>query len=575
MNHTALVPIHHPVAKSWADLPLDARHEAELKTSCITPEVAAARGSRSVHDPAVLADLNFADYQQRLVPGLLLPMHGLDGEITNYQYKPSKPRTARKKPGKPRKYENVPNRPLTPDVPPSVLDKVLDRSIPLYLTEGLKKGDALASAGEAVIAYAGVTMWNTPAARTFHDRIAFKGREVRLLFDGDWTANPDVERQLRAFSADLHARGAIVSIVTLPAVPGLAKTGVDDWLANGGDAADIPSFATNFTGRPELGKLDQNASDLTALEQAIVGNQEAVEAWKRIAAWIAARDVETARLRTENERLRLFKQIAQSPELGAEGPTAASVVFDQAASKAVGEWGLMPDKRVADNARVSVKTARRHLDLMAPALKGIIETRKQFIPAYGHDTTLIRLLVSPEAALTAIRDHVPERPKNGHGGKRVTCPHCGAENPARRQTVLEHCTVCAGLISEQTRDLPPVPRLHGQDDQGSESVGDVTATRLPGQDDHPKYGGTAGEGKRGRAVRPDSLVKMPSLSWTPESGHLLPDERAAVGRADHVRRTFAATFMEPNTCHESVEAARVPGWDSAGRGEPGRDRWTQ
>ena len=67
------------------------QHQALLRASSIAPEVALARGYRSVRTRAELRRLGFSDTQCR-VPALLIPVWGVGGDILMYQIRPDAPR---------------------------------------------------------------------------------------------------------------------------------------------------------------------------------------------------------------------------------------------------------------------------------------------------------------------------------------------------------------------------------------------------------------------------------------------------------------------------------------------------
>ncbi|HUF34787.1 MAG TPA: AAA family ATPase, partial [Gemmatimonadales bacterium] len=62
------------------------------------------------------------------------------------------------------------------------------------------------------------------------DAIAWTGRTVYLVFDSDLATNPDVQRAETALAEELGRRGAHVCAIRLPAGPGGAKVGLDDYL---------------------------------------------------------------------------------------------------------------------------------------------------------------------------------------------------------------------------------------------------------------------------------------------------------------------------------------------------------
>jgi hypothetical protein len=125
--------------------------------SGITPEVIAARGYRTVTKKAELAQLGFS-MAQRLPPALVLPVYNPYGEIVLYQARPDTPRV---RDGKPLKYETPAKAHMALDVPPLQQNRLRlqDLSIPLWITEGCKKADALVTHDCCAIALLGVWNW--------------------------------------------------------------------------------------------------------------------------------------------------------------------------------------------------------------------------------------------------------------------------------------------------------------------------------------------------------------------------------------------------------------------------------
>jgi hypothetical protein len=119
------------------------QHAALLRASAIEPEVAAARGYRSVTSRAEATRLGFSEAQAR-VPALLLPVHDVTGQIRTHQLRPDEPRVGRG--GKPIKYETPFGSTMVVDVPPTVRPLLGDPTVDLVITEGIRKGDAAVSA---------------------------------------------------------------------------------------------------------------------------------------------------------------------------------------------------------------------------------------------------------------------------------------------------------------------------------------------------------------------------------------------------------------------------------------------
>ncbi len=157
-------------------LELAEHHREMLHASRISDEVIRARGYRTVINPIELVTLGFNEAQAR-TPGLLLPGHTPDGQLF-FVYRPDNPRCSdnKHKPKNPdgtypqtiKKYEFPKEHSMRLDCPPTCRPELADPSVPLWITEGQKKGDALASAGKCVIALLGVWAWrgsNERAAR--------------------------------------------------------------------------------------------------------------------------------------------------------------------------------------------------------------------------------------------------------------------------------------------------------------------------------------------------------------------------------------------------------------------------
>src|SRR5215218_2205326 len=124
-----------------------------LEESRISAEVVAQRGYRTVEDAQELHELGFADYQVR-PPGLLIPVRGTGSEVLFSRFRPDTPRL--RKNGKPAKYEQPQGTGVILDVPPSVQDGLRDVERRLWIGEGEKKADSLASLGEVAISILGV-----------------------------------------------------------------------------------------------------------------------------------------------------------------------------------------------------------------------------------------------------------------------------------------------------------------------------------------------------------------------------------------------------------------------------------
>ena len=209
------------------------QHSALIRESAISEQVAVARGYRSVTEKRELNGL-FGPVQQR-TPGLLIPLHDVYGERRSYQLRPDDPRVG--KDGKQIKYETPRGLKMMLDCPPSTLGHVRDPKVTLWVTEGVRKADALASVGLRAIALLGVDCWRGTnemnGKTTLEDwfGVALNGRKVVVCFDSDAFEKPAVHSATERLGRWLETRGAELAFVYLPHAADGSKQGVDDYLA--------------------------------------------------------------------------------------------------------------------------------------------------------------------------------------------------------------------------------------------------------------------------------------------------------------------------------------------------------
>lgn len=249
------------------------RHLQMLRDeSAITSEFIAARGYYSLHvgngTIEALANLGF-DHKQTLGVShgdvLVIPICPPDGSNGAVMVRPDVPRTFDKKdkklpdgthPQQVLKYEQPKGAANRLDVNPLHRAQLLDPYIDLWITEGIKKGDALASAGLCAVALPGGVYGfmasNNKGASTVTadlDHIAWKSkkdgtrRRVFIVFDSDVMSKDPVKQALRRLAAILGNRGAHVVPVVLPSTPDGGKQGVDDFLAAGGTVTQLYRLA--------------------------------------------------------------------------------------------------------------------------------------------------------------------------------------------------------------------------------------------------------------------------------------------------------------------------------------------
>lgn len=249
------------------------KHAALLEASAVVPEVAAARGYRSIQHKVALETLGFAAFQ-RNVPGLLIPVHGVDGELKTYQYRPDAPRVGAD--GRVIKYETPAGSRLVLDVPPPVRGQLRDPNVPLFVTEGARKADAAVSAGLACVALLGVWGWrgtNDEGGKTAladWENVALNGRDVFLAFDSDVIANCAVYAALARLKSFLEARGARVRVVYLPAGPNGEKVGLDDFLAAGHSVDELFALADELRPPPKDERVEREAQEALVKARALL-----------------------------------------------------------------------------------------------------------------------------------------------------------------------------------------------------------------------------------------------------------------------------------------------------------------
>ena len=205
-------------------------HLDMLAASGITAEFALARGYETINDRRRLDALKITK-AGRNVPGLLIPLLRAEGSTWGYQYRPDAPRL---RDGRPIKYETPWQQPNGLDIPPGVAGMLGDPSIPLFITEGVKKGDAGALGGLCIVDLIGVWNWlytNTAGGKMalpeWRD-CALNGRRVIIAFDSDMARNNQVQIAARGLANYLATKGARIEYLWLPDTD--AKIGIDDYL---------------------------------------------------------------------------------------------------------------------------------------------------------------------------------------------------------------------------------------------------------------------------------------------------------------------------------------------------------
>lgn len=338
---------------------LNERHRQALEGSAISPEVIKARGYRSMGKPYsdtfnVLREAGIPMWARRddtLLEGLLIPLYRATGEQISYQYRPD--RTPKIK-GKARKYASSAGRPSVVDVHPHNTERIKDTGVPLWITEGVKKADALTSAGLCAVALAGVYNWRSKLGSLGDwEDIPLKGREVFICFDSDAADNPNVARAMARLGAWLRSKGArAVRYIVVPReVPNgktlpdgtpdgtpipLDKVGADDFLAHGGTVTHLEAAAT--THAPEPVKLGDTFTDARLAETIADEVMTGRFCWSSGLGWMAWDGTRWDRCSDESviEAVRVY--VLERFQHAAKGLTGAAIADRNKLKEAVEGW---------------------------------------------------------------------------------------------------------------------------------------------------------------------------------------------------------------------------------------------
>ncbi len=209
------------------------QHLTDLRASGLTDETIEACGFYSEDNYARLATLlNRSRLPKRLSPALVFPFVGPDGSNGYCRIKPDRPRMLK---GKPVKYESPTGRSNEIFIPPGAFAAIDDSAAEMLVVEGEKKAAKADQEGFPCLGLVGVFGWKDGKAERLLpvlDRIAWKDRQVRIVFDSDITSNPNVQAAESRLAVQLMNRGADVRCVRLPDLPDETKCGADDFLVH-------------------------------------------------------------------------------------------------------------------------------------------------------------------------------------------------------------------------------------------------------------------------------------------------------------------------------------------------------
>jgi LSD1 subclass zinc finger protein len=213
-----------------------------LAARAIAPDVAAERGYTAT-DGGNLAALGFSRTQQALGAGLLIKVHTVDGGVAYQLLRPDTPRVDDDGKAGP-KYEVPAGQRLVIDAHPRIRPQLGNPTVPLLICESAPKADACISLGYVAISVNGVWGWrgtNEHGGKTIltdFEAIALNDRPVVIAFDSDTWTNHHVADATERLGAYLSRKGH-VRVCRIPTAPDGSKQGIDDYIASGGDIAQL------------------------------------------------------------------------------------------------------------------------------------------------------------------------------------------------------------------------------------------------------------------------------------------------------------------------------------------------
>ncbi len=426
-----------PIARRLHDRHSDHLHHG----SGISPEIIAERGYFTVSSAAQIPHMS--DRQRRLVPAIGFPVYQLGEHYTDLT-RPDHPQTEMREDGKVKttKYEWPAHTPLVLDMLPRYREALQDPSIPLCITEGIKKTDAAASqswGSNAVwISINGVWGWMEKDGKDVdgnryllpdYRKIPLRGRRVLLIPDSDYETNPHVKMAFDEQAKALTARGATVGIVRFP--HGDKKMGLDDAIVSGWSWEEIQQaihWVDTAEAQAEVERLRQEVERL---------QREKAQQAERMQWFLAALSNSTLGPgeRITNVFLRSAIE-ANSSKTDEHGAVPISIM-------GIGtESGQSPDsvgKHIAKMEKLGVlqrhySTVIKH-DTRNGERKPITEVKVKLLPTFERP-----------------REIIAERK---HGGKRLKkCDACGSVNFVEKTIIVcEDCGVIHGEPKEREVSL--------------------------------------------------------------------------------------------------------------------------
>jgi putative DNA primase/helicase len=218
------------------------------------------------------------------VPGLVIPVYGPKGDHTSFMYKPDN--APKDSSGKPLKYGQPSGRAHL-DVHPRHARAMIDPTIPVWITEGIKKADSITSRGGVAIAISGVWNWRGSLGTLGEwEEIVLRGREVIICFDSDTYTNRQIALAMKRFGKWVHSKGAKPTYVITPQLPDNPKAGADDWfVATGGTLKELLA-AGRVQAPPDVDQIDGEFSDAILGQTLCDDHLDGRFTWTRGLGWL-------------------------------------------------------------------------------------------------------------------------------------------------------------------------------------------------------------------------------------------------------------------------------------------------
>lgn len=264
-------------------------HQTALQTeSAISDEIIKARGYASISSPQEMARGHFGStpyatlWEQRtlkaITPALLIPIYRIAEDSTTCMLRPDNPRIDNRG-QRLIKYESPRGQAPVLDILPRYKPLLSDVSVPIWITEGAKKADSLASLFDMAIvpvSINGVYGWSSGGMISDFGALQIRGRSVVLVPDGDINHNQNVFMAIDRLAHILEAKGATVTLLSLPDVGG-QKVGVDDYIAAGHNESDLAGLCTSWANARAAIVASLAAAGLLKKKPAEI--REIVDAW--------------------------------------------------------------------------------------------------------------------------------------------------------------------------------------------------------------------------------------------------------------------------------------------------------